>query len=349
MKEIHVKEGKNLYLSAMTLAAIKERDSATRDDYKVKRNIGTKLVRQDKKRCNMAKLVGSENDSKVLWELANSALGKQRSSLPSCLTLTDGSKTVGDAAAAEAMKLYYESRVLKLRVDVADALPALTPSWPPKAETGQAPGFSFSFDSAGKVAKMIRKLKNTEALGIDGIPVSILKKGVSVLATPIAHLVNRSLAEGVVPAGFKTAQIHPVHKGAGKSRTEPSSYRPVAILSALSKILEGIVKYDLEKYLAAVNGLPKCQFGFRSRRGCTTALGTAQAAWLRGTRAGLVVGVMAFDLSAAFDTIAAARLLPKLEQLGIRGRALSWLAEYLSGRRQCVVWSTEASTYVSVE
>ncbi|QQP58503.1 Hypothetical protein FKW44_003847 [Caligus rogercresseyi] len=41
-------------------------------------------------------------------------------------------------------------------------------------------------------------MKATEALGVDGIPVSVLKKGIEVLAGPIAHLVNRSLASGTV-------------------------------------------------------------------------------------------------------------------------------------------------------
>jgi hypothetical protein len=58
----------------------------------------------------------------------------------------------------------------------------------------------------------------TEALVIYGIPGSVIKTGIAVLASPIAHLVNKSLSTGIVPAGFKEAIIHPVHKGLGKSR-----------------------------------------------------------------------------------------------------------------------------------
>ena len=36
--------------------------------------------------------------------------------------------------------------------------------------------FNFSFASAGRVGKVIKRLGSTEALGIDGIPVSVLKK-----------------------------------------------------------------------------------------------------------------------------------------------------------------------------
>jgi hypothetical protein len=71
------------------------------------------------------------------------------------------------------------------------------------------------------------------ALRIVGIPTSVIKTSIAVLASPIAHLVNKLLSTGIVLAGFKEAIIHLVHKGLGKSRTPPSSYRPVSIMPAL--------------------------------------------------------------------------------------------------------------------
>jgi hypothetical protein len=35
----------------------------------------------------------------------------------------------------------------------------------------------------------------------------VLNKGIEVLASPIAHLINRSLASGGVPNGFKIGSI----------------------------------------------------------------------------------------------------------------------------------------------
>jgi hypothetical protein len=81
------------------------------------------------------------------------------------------------------------------------------------------------------------------------IPTSVLKKGVEVLAGPISHLVNRSLAEGRVPKAFNIGLVLQIHKGKGKPREDPGSYRPVAILPAMSKVLETIVKGDLEEHL----------------------------------------------------------------------------------------------------
>jgi hypothetical protein len=76
--------------------------------------------------------------------------------------------------------------------------------------------------------------------------------------------------------------------------------------------LETSVKADLERHLTKVNGLPNAQHGFRPRRSCRTALADAHAGWLTGAERGQVVGIMAFDLSAAFNMVAAEQQLPKL-------------------------------------
>jgi hypothetical protein len=168
---------------------------------------------------------------------------------------------------------------------------------------------------AKKTMKTIRGLNNTEAFGVDNIPTSLLKKGVEVLAGPVAHLINRSLAEGKVPAQFKIGRIHPIHKGKGKPRKDPASYLPVSILPALSKVMETHVKENLEDHLRKVNGLPSSQYGFPPKRSCTSSLAHPQAGWLSGAAKGQVVGLMAFDLSAAFDTVAAEQLSPTLQAL----------------------------------
>jgi hypothetical protein len=138
------------------------------------------------------------------------------------------------------------------------------------------------------------------------------------------------------------------YKGKGKPREDPASYRPVSILLALSKVMETHVKEDLEDHLRKVNGLPGSQYGFRPKRSCTSALAHAQVGWLSGAAKGQVVGLMAFDLSAAFDTVAAEQLTPTLQALGVTGRELRWFLCYMTGGRQSVVWGGTVSSLIDL-
>jgi hypothetical protein len=69
------------------------------------------------------------------------------------------------------------------------------------------------------------------------------------------------------------------------------------------------------------------------------ALTLAQNDWIDAKAKNEVVGVMAFDLSAAFDTLEHSTLLAKLETSGITGVPLKWFQSYLSDRSQSVLWN----------
>ena len=193
--------------------------------------------------------------------------------------------------------------------------------------------FQLRPPSETDVLRAISGLKNTPAMGEDGIPVKIFKDLAKVLASPLAHLARRSFESSMIPRLFKTANVVPVLKR-GKNAANPSSYRPVALLTAMSKILESLVLQQFTPHLA--KGLPPEQWGFRANRSTTAALATAQGHWARLRAAGLVVGVAAFDYSSAFDTMGAQELVSKLADLAVGPRASMWFEDYLNGQLQRV-------------
>ena len=73
------------------------------------------------------------------------------------------------------------------------------------------------------------------------------------------------------------------------------------------------------------------------------ALACAQSDWAAAKARGEVVGVMAFDLSAAFDTIDVVPLIKKLKSAGVKGTPLKWLISYMTGRSQSVIWNGKKS------
>jgi hypothetical protein len=352
MKLITVKEGSlTLYLRPDTLTLMAKRDSLGRGpSYKAARNKVTVMVRWDKEMSNLAKLSESGNSPTVLWEIANTAVGKPRQPFPASVKKADGTNTEGNLEAANVVNSYYVEKVQKIRAGRGvQSSTRESAAMPRNGVTGRKIFFAFGFASTGRISKVIAGLKNTSALGTDRIPVALLKIGSDTPAGPISHMLNMSLSAGVFPSAFKTALIHTVYKGVSKARCDPALYRPVAILCAMSKVLESVAKKDLEAFMKANNILPTSQRGFRKGRSCTTALATAHAAWVSAKAKAKLVAVVGFDLSAAFDTVSREDLLPKMSAMGIGGKALRWFCCYSTKAKQPVVWDGQVSDIVNVE
>ena len=87
------------------------------------------------------------------------------------------------------------------------------------------------------VMKVIKEMKPSKAVDMQGISPFVLKLAAPVLATPLAFVIGGSLAMAKVPKCWKEALIHPLHKK--KSKKQMQNYRPVSILSTPSKVLAG--------------------------------------------------------------------------------------------------------------
>ena len=62
------------------------------------------------------------------------------------------------------------------------------------------------------VASKINNMKENKSPGVDGISPKILKETVEQISTPLAHVFNMSLHEGIVPLEWKEANIIPLFK-----------------------------------------------------------------------------------------------------------------------------------------
>ena len=70
------------------------------------------------------------------------------------------------------------------------------------------------------------------------VPGFILKKIIHVVALVISRLISVYISSGVFPALLKNARVIPLFKS-GK-RDSPSNYRPISILTFLSKLFEKV-------------------------------------------------------------------------------------------------------------
>lgn len=181
------------------------------------------------------------------------------------------------------------------------------------------------------VERYLSDLKVDTAPGRDGITTRLLKNCASALAVPLHLLFTKSLTSGCIPSDWLSASITPIFKKGDK--LDPSNYRPISILSSVSKVLERIVCDCLLQFCSEMRLIPDSQHGFRPNRSTTTNLLSSIGDWTRALDSGSPVDVIYLDFSKAFDRVPHRRLLAKLEHLGMRGGLLGWIKAFLTNRR----------------
>ena len=98
------------------------------------------------------------------------------------------------------------------------------------------------------------------------------------------------------------------------------NYRPISILSVISKILERSVFDQLYKFLNDNSLLSKYQSGFRPKNSTLTALLHMCDEWHQNLDCGKMIGVVFLDIRKAFDSIDHKILLHKMKtQFGLTG------------------------------
>ncbi|CAB3983986.1 ATP-dependent DNA helicase PIF1-like [Paramuricea clavata] len=183
-----------------------------------------------------------------------------------------------------------------------------------------------------------------KATGRDEISARLLKECSNEIAPSLTALFNKSLTLGKVPQEWKEANGVPVPKKGDVH--EVSNYRPISLLSLVSKLLEQVVHLHVSEFVES--SLSNLQHGFRKRRSCVTQLLRVFHDVGKALDSGKEADMVYLDFSKAFDSVSHRNLLLKLEQHGISGSLLNWFSDYLSERRQRVVVDGVSSSFLNV-
>ena len=138
----------------------------------------------------------------------------------------------------------------------------------------------------------------------------------------------------------------PIHKNGSKAVM--SNYRPVALTSAICKMLEKIICSAIMCFLTKNQLLTPQQHGFIRGRSCQTNILLCLENWTKILDDGIGVDVAYFDYAKAFDKVSHKLLMLKLESYGIAGKLLDWIRAWLGERRQRVVVGDAMSPWLEV-
>ena len=170
----------------------------------------------------------------------------------------------------------------------------------------------------------------------------VLKNCEPALSYILAKLFNKCLKESCVPDCWKVSSVVPVFKNVGE-RSTAKNYRPVSLLSVVSKVFEKLVNNRI------VHNLEKCglfsdfQYGFRSSRSTADLLTVVSDRIARAFIRSGTTRAVALDISKAFDRVWHAGLLHKLKSYGISGQIFGLISSFLSNRRLRVVLDGKSS------
>ena len=166
-----------------------------------------------------------------------------------------------------------------------------------------------------------------------GIPRKCLKLAANHIYEALTIVFNNSLQLGIFPDIFKISKVTPVDKGGND--LDPSNYRPISTLSALTQIFEKLICEHLVNYLERRSILYQYQFGFRKGHSTAQAIAEISDNPRKSIDNNMYTCGIFLDFSKAFDTVNQNILLKrKMEQYGIRGLPLQLFTSYLTNRQQ---------------
>lgn len=278
------------------------------------------------------KLRGNEVGSKQWWSLIKEKQGTLTQERIPVLERTDRSLATRSQEKAELLAGLFSAKMTTQEPNrLPPALPHLC-----------SDRLQHINITEGRVYKLLKSVNTKKATGPDNISPHILKRCAKELALPLKLLFSSCLHSKEWPTIWKHARVTPVHKKNVKSN--PKNYRPISLLSVISKIFEKIIAEQLTDFLDGHKLICMRQYGFRQGRSTSDLLLLLSKKWNDALDAGLVTLVIALDIAGAFDCVWHQGLIVKLEALGISGSLLELFSNYLTGRSLTVVVNGQASS-----
>ena len=197
-----------------------------------------------------------------------------------------------------------------------------------------AGGFEIPYISVTDVMTCLSSLNPNKAIGIDKISNRFLKLAAPFISDSLTFIYNQCISSCQVPMMLKTAKVIPLHK---KGPTDNlNNYRPISILSALTRPLEKHIHSHMTHYMESNDLFHPNQSAFRKNHSCQTSLLKITESLYRSCDNSKLSGLVFVDFSKAFDMIDHDIVLEKMKCYGISNRCIAFFKNYLTTRMQYV-------------
>ena len=313
--------------------------------FKSYEKIVKKDIKEAKQRYFDQIFTAYKSDMKKTWKTINETLNRsKRGSNVTSIFYHNGFTLSNAKDIANAFNVYFANigknlaSEIEQNVNIIDYTQYLST---PITETK----LQFKCITDNDTQKAIDKLENKNSSGHDGISNKLLKLLKMELSKSLTLIINQMITTGIFPDSFKISKIDPIFKKGDVSLL--SNYRPISLLPTISKIFERILYNQLYEYFNSNNLLAEQQYGFRTNHSTEYAAVRLVDTISKEMESGSTPTALYFDLSKAFDTLSFDALY-KLNYYGVKGNAFKLLKNYLTNRKQYVVFNSQNSETVDI-
>ncbi|KAE9528780.1 hypothetical protein AGLY_012355 [Aphis glycines] len=172
---------------------------------------------------------------------------------------------------------------------------------------------------------------NSKSPGPDDIPYSFIKNLPSIGLNQLLQIYNLIWETGFYPDPWRNAIIIPIPKP-NKNKFNISNYRPISLISTLSKLLEKMVNKRLTWFLETSKLLPINQCGFRRNHSTLDHLSCLHTDICNAINTKQHLILIALVLEKAYDMVWRNRVLHIIHKWGINGNILTFVKNFLRNR-----------------
>ena len=229
------------------------------------RNFYFHMVTQKKKEHMQRQFQKHQNNIRKIWQLMKNLLGKARNKFYST------SSNCNDVLMSEPVEIAnsFNDHFSTIAKKLIDKLPSSPNKFTDYLPPPNSSSMFMSPSNIIEIKRLINQLKPKLSAGIDQILLIVLGYLPENVLHALTYIFNQSLCQGKFISIFKQAKIIPVFKKGNPKNV--LNYRPISLLSFLSKILEKIVCSRLHSFVNMNNSLSSQQFGFRHKHSTTHA------------------------------------------------------------------------------
>lgn len=308
-------------------------------NFRTYNNILKKMIRLAKKLYYGNCFAKYKCDMKNTWSTINSLLGRQKikKELPEKFEVFGMSISNKTIIANEFNKYFINAGP-----NLASKMGAIPEnSYMHYLRNPKTPRFQFKPITSTAINDIIDSLKSKNSCNTDRISSKLLKFIGKDISEHLSIVFNQCINCSVFPDLLKMAKVIPIYKANEEYLFQ--NYRPISILSSVSKVLERIMHDQMVEYFSSLELFYKSQYGFRKCHSTElSALELIDRITFAMDHNQVPINIY-LDLSKAFDTLDHKILLGKLQYYGFLGSSLYLIENYLSGRMQQVEYQNSLS------